>query len=29
MYYANSEEQIKYYIKRGYIDIDDHAKFKY
>lgn len=23
------EEKIKYYIERGYIDVDDHAKFKY
>lgn len=23
------EEKINYYIKRGYIDIEDHAKFKY
>lgn len=23
------EEKIDYYIKRGYIDIDDHVKFKY
>lgn len=24
-----NEEKINYYIKRGYIDIDDHVKFKY
>ena len=24
-----NEEKINYYIKRGYIDIEDHAKFKY
>ena len=23
------EEKIKYYIERGYLDSDDHAKFKY
>ena len=23
------EEKIDYYIKRGYIDVNDHAKFKY
>lgn len=23
------EEKINYYIKKGYLDIDDHAKFKY
>jgi hypothetical protein len=23
------EEKINYYIKRGYIDVEDHAKFKY
>ena len=24
-----NEEKINYYLKRGYIDVDDHAKFKY
>lgn len=24
-----NEEKIKHYIERGYIDTNDHAKFKY